>query len=121
MEKAKLTQGLVGAVGVAASDSPEGARAAQAVASMVGNMINMKYGRNDELESDALGLQLMHAAGYNPRAMIRVMEILREASSGNASRPEFMSTHPDPGNRIERINEALRAMFPNGVPSGLTP
>jgi beta-barrel assembly-enhancing protease len=121
MEKAKLTQGLVGAVGVAASDSPEGARAAQAVASMVGNMITMKYGRNDELESDALGLQFMHAAGYDPRALIRVMEILREASGGNASRPEFMSTHPDPGNRIERINEALREMFPDGVPSGLTP
>lgn len=105
--KAQLTQGLVTAVGVAGSDSVSGQRQTAAIAGMVGNMINMKYGRDDELEADALGLRFMLAAGYDPRSMIRVMEILREASGGSGQ-PEFMSTHPDPGNRIQHIESWLK-------------
>jgi predicted Zn-dependent protease len=107
MAKGQLTQGLVTAVGVAGSDSVAGQRQAAAVAGMVGNMINMKYGRDDELEADTLGLRFMLAAGYDPRSMIRVMEILREASGGSGQ-PEFMSTHPDPGNRIQHIESWLK-------------
>lgn len=119
MAKSELLQGLIGATTVAASDSYDSARAAQAIASTVGNLIQLKYGRTDELESDRLGLAFMAAAGYDPRSMIRVMEILR-AASGGGGQPEFASTHPDPGNRIESINEVLREMFPSGVPDGLT-
>lgn len=83
-------------------------------------MILMKYGRGDELESDRLGLRFMADAGYDPRALIAVMEILREASGGgDGGRPEFMSTHPDPGNRIEQIQQELARMFPGGVPGGM--
>ena len=63
-------------------------------------------GRDDELESDELGVLIMLQAGYDPEEMIRVMEILKEASGGNRV-PEFQSTHPDPDNRIERIREAI--------------
>ncbi|MFK7961173.1 MAG: M48 family metalloprotease, partial [Phycisphaerales bacterium] len=75
LAKGKLTQGLTGAV-AAASDDP---RAAAAMAQAVGNLLNMKYGRDDELESDGWGVQLTAAAGYDPRGMIRVMEILAAA------------------------------------------
>jgi predicted Zn-dependent protease len=78
----------------------------------------MKYGREDELESDRLGLLLMARAGYDPRSLMGVMEILRTASGGS-KQPEFMSTHPDPGNRIEQIKSTLQQMFPDGVPDGL--
>ncbi len=118
MAKSSLTQGLVQAVGVASSDSVQGARTAAAVASMVGNFINMKYGREDELEADKLGLRFMHAAGYDPRSMIRVMEILKEASGGS-SQPQFMSTHPDPGNRIQHIQGWITELFPGESFSGL--
>jgi len=113
--KEELTQGLTGAVVVASGD----ARAAQ-VAQMVGQMVNMKYGRDDELESDKLGVRFMVDAGYDPTAMIRVMEILRDAGGGG-SQPEFFSTHPDPENRIARIQQAIDELYPNGVPDGLTP
>ncbi len=113
--KSELTEGLIGAVVVAAED----ARAAQ-VASMIGNLVNMKYGRDDELQSDALGVQFMAQAGYDPRAMIRVMEILAEAGGGSGQ-PEFFSTHPNPENRIGEIEAAIQEIFPNGVPDGLTP
>lgn len=113
--KAALTDGLTGAVVVASGD----ARAGQ-VAAVVGQLVNMRYGREDELESDKLGVRFMVDAGYDPRAMIRVMEILRDAGGGGRQ-PEFFSTHPNPENRIEQIEQAIDALYPNGVPSGLEP
>jgi predicted Zn-dependent protease len=85
---------------------------------LVNQMVNMKFSRSDELESDRLGVKYMVQAGYDPHSMIDVMRILEESSS--AQRPvEFMSTHPDPGNRVQRIQEAIDELYPNGVPAGL--
>ncbi len=64
-------------------------------------------GRDDELESDELGVIFMIQSGYNPEEMIGVMEILKAAAGPNRV-PEFQSTHPDPDNRIEKIREAIR-------------
>ena len=55
-----------------------------------------------------------------PRAMVEVMRILAEAGGGGRQ-PEFFSTHPNPDNRIARIEEAVQEKFPNGVPAGLEP
>ena len=113
MAKADLTQGLLGAV-VVASESASSAQ----VAAVVGQMVNMKFGRDDELESDRLGVVFMSNAGYDPRAMIGVMEILARAGGG-ARQPEFFSTHPNPDNRIMQIRQAIDEIFPDGVPPGL--
>ena len=64
-------------------------------------------GRDDELESDDLGVRFMIRAGYNPEEMIGVMEILKDAAGPNRV-PEFQSTHPDPENRIEKIRESIK-------------
>jgi beta-barrel assembly-enhancing protease len=121
MSKAKLASGLVSATGVAGSGSYGGAQAGQAIAGQVASFLLLKYGRGDELESDRLGVRFMAAAGYDPRSLIDVMRILKEASGGEGRKgqPEFMSTHPDPGNRAERIKEEIQALFPKGVPEGL--
>lgn len=118
--KAQLTEGLTGAVVVAASDpeNPQSGQYAAQMAILIGQLVNMKYGREDELESDRLGVRFMAEAGYDPRALIRVMEIL-EASSEGARPPEFFSTHPNPENRIENIQQAIAAEFPDGVPEDL--
>lgn len=97
----ELTNGLVGAVGVASGDA-----SASQTAAMVAQLVNMQYGRSDELESDTLGVCLMLDAGYDPEAMIDVMNVLAEASGG-AQQPEFFSTHPNPQNRIQEIEEAI--------------
>ena len=122
LAKAQLTQGLTGAAVIAAYDpnNPRSTQASAAIAMMIGQLINMKFGRDDELESDKLGVQYMVEAGYDPRSMIKVMEVLREASQGGAP-PEFFSTHPNPDRRIERIEEAIAAVLPNGVPENLEP
>ena len=113
LAKQQLTQGLLGALVVGSGDYTT----AQ-IGQVVGGMINMRYGREDELESDALGIRIMAEGGYDPRAMIRVMEVLAGASGGSRQ-PEFMSTHPAPENRSARIKEAIQKQFPNGVPEGL--
>jgi predicted Zn-dependent protease len=99
--KQELTQGLTGAAVIASGDYSS----AQAI-QMIGNLVNMKYGREQELESDDLGVRFMGEAGYNPEALIGVMQILEQASGGS-SQPEFTSTHPSPANRIEKIKEAI--------------
>jgi predicted Zn-dependent protease len=59
-------------------------------------------------------------AGYDPRAMFGVMEILERAAGGGGP-PEFLSTHPKPANRVAYIRELLQSEFPGGVPEGLRP
>lgn len=107
LAKAKLTQGLTGAAAIATYDPENPAsRGGAVVAAMVGKLLNMRYGRDDELESDRLAVQLTGAAGYDPSAMVEVMRILEEASGG-AGGPEFLQTHPNPGNRIRHIEQAI--------------
>ena len=117
LAKAQFTQILVGAAGVAASDdqSNSGQRAA-AIAAMVGSLVNMRFSRKDENEADAFGVKYMSQASYDPREMIALMKILKEAS-GPGKQPEFLSTHPDPGNREEAIAAEIARLYPSGVPA----
>ena len=103
----ELTSGLSGAVVLATYDpgNPRSMATAQ-VAMLIGNLVTMKYGRGDELESDYLGVCLMHQAGYDEGQMLEVMRILDEASKGMRP-PEFFSTHPNPENRIGEIRAAI--------------
>lgn len=99
--KSGLTEGLINAVAIGS-----GSEGTAQMAAMIGQMINMKYGRDDELQSDELGVRFMCQAGYDPQGMIEVMQILKEAAGGQRQ-PEFASTHPDPENRGEKIKAAI--------------
>jgi predicted Zn-dependent protease len=120
LAKQKLTQGLVGAAGVAGSSDSSGGQQTAQMAAAIGQMVNMKYGRGDELEADKFGVKLMSEAGYDPRAMLGVMRTLASLSK-NGRTPEFFSTHPNPENRSTRIKEAINKLYPNGVPEGMKP
>lgn len=104
LAKQELTQGLIQATDIATGDPGMLQR-------FIGSMVNMKYGREDELESDRYGVKYLIDASYKPEAMIDVMTILKEASGGS-TRPEFMSTHPSPDNRIEKIKEYIKEYSP---------
>ena len=101
----ELAQGLTGAATMATYDpsNPNTGAIAQSVA----NMIQLKYGRGQELQSDNLGVRFMLEAGYNPEYLIDVMEILKKAAGPNRT-PEFQSSHPDPENRKEAIEAAIQ-------------
>jgi beta-barrel assembly-enhancing protease len=118
--KSQLAQGLVNAVGVAGSDDAGGGQRAAQMAALVAQMVQLKYGRSDELQSDTLGVRLMSEAGYDPRELLDVMRILEEASGGRGGQPEWMSSHPNPGNRQGVIQDAIGRRFPGGVPPELT-
>lgn len=122
LAKQNLTAGLTGAAVIAASDpeNPGRSRTGAMVAAAVGSLVTMKYGRSDELESDRLGVRFMAEAGYDPNAMIKVMKVLAESAKGGRQ-PEFFSTHPNPENRVEEIEKAIKTEFPQGLPADLKP
>lgn len=116
--KQQLGAAIVNAVGIAASDGIDGGRNATILARAVNEMVNLKYGREDELESDRLGFGFMTEAGYNPQGILELMTIL-DSARGGQRQPEFFSTHPDPGNRVERLKSIIAQNYPNGIPSNL--
>lgn len=101
IEKSRLGQSIVLGTGIAASGRRDGL-ATWALADLANEMIQLKFSREDESQADQRGLQFMTETGYDPRAMIDVMQILNEISAGG-SEPEFLQTHPDPGDRAEAI------------------
>jgi predicted Zn-dependent protease len=106
--KQQFASTLVTAVGIGTYDPrSDRGRAAAALAAACAELVNLKYGRDDELESDALGVRFMRQAGYQPRAMLDVMKVLAELSKGGRQ-PEFFSTHPNPDNRYARIQSLLQ-------------
>ncbi len=122
LAKAKLTQGLAGAAGVATYDPDNpGSVAGPVAAAAIAKLMTLKYGRDDELQSDNLAVRFTASSGYDPRSMVEVMKILGAARGDGPSGPEFFQTHPNPENRIARIEEAINQEFPSGLPGGLTP
>ena len=70
----------------------------------------LKYSREYEQQADLLGAQLMARAGYDPRQMANMFQTIQR-EGGGARAPEWLSSHPDPGNRYEAINREA-AMLP---------
>jgi predicted Zn-dependent protease len=118
LAKQQLGSTLVAAVGVATTDEYGRGRQGAAVAQVVNELATLRYGRADELESDRLGVRFMTEAGYDPRAMIDVMEVLRTARNTGGA-PEFLSTHPHPESRLEQLETIIAQEYPNGVPANL--
>lgn len=111
MAKGQLGTALVTAVGIGASDDRGRGQMAAYAAMMANQMLQLKYSRNDELESDNFGLKYMSQAGFTPAAMLDVMRILK-AASGSRGGSNILATHPDPDARIERIHAYLKENSP---------
>jgi predicted Zn-dependent protease len=118
LAKQQLGGALVTAVGVAASGGQDGGQSAAAIAQAANQLVDLRYGRKDESESDRLGLKFMLEAGYDPRGILEVMQILAK-SAGSGRQPEFLSSHPDPGNRLQALKAAIQKQFPQGLPRDL--
>ena len=101
MTEAKLAQ--IGQMAGAASVMDPGQM--QAVMAIYGYGRALPYARKHETEADYVGLMLMAAACFDPREAVPLWERM-SAASGGASQPEFASTHPNPGTRIQNL-EAL--------------
>ena len=118
--QSQLTQGLTGAAAIASYDpnNPGTSVARAAAAAMIAKLVSLRFSRNDELQADNFAVRFTPSAGYDPNAMINVMQML-EHQAGSSRQPEFMSTHPNPGNRIEELQKDIQQQYPQGVPTGL--
>ena len=65
----------------------------------------LPYGRSQESEADLLGLDYMARAGFDPRASINLWQNM--AKAGGPQPPEFLSTHPAHGTRMEQLSEHM--------------
>ena len=112
---------LATAVGVGASDNRNngGGYSAAIIAQLVNNMAQLKFSRTDESEADTYGLKYMAQAGYDPREMLGVMQILKEVA-GTGRSPEMLQTHPLPQTRLDAISAKLKEAYPSGVPDTLS-
>lgn len=74
-----------------------------------------KYSREYESQSDLLGARIMAAAGYDPRDLANMFQTI--AKQGGGRGPEWLSSHPDPGNRYDKINKEaqLLRVSPNPI------
>jgi Zn-dependent protease with chaperone function len=71
----------------------------------------LKYSRDAESEADYVGAKLMYETGYDPHEMARFFDRLKEEQGGSGG-PQFLSDHPDPGNRAEAVNNAISQLPP---------
>ena len=101
--KQAFTQGILGVLGAVVGGGTAGTLARLGMQIGAG-AISLKYSRNDEAQADAVGAIIMYRAGYDPRALAQFFEKLEsEGSSG----PQFLSDHPNPGNRSAAIDKEI--------------
>jgi predicted Zn-dependent protease len=110
MSRAQLAQlglGVVASVG-------EKFRQFAGLAGQGVSILFLKFGRDDENQSDTLGLRYMTRAGYDPHEMPKVFATLDRVSESQGLRatPQWLSTHPDPGNRIGNIEARIGRLAP---------
>jgi predicted Zn-dependent protease len=107
MSQAQLAQiGVIAAVIVKPELAQFGDLASQGL-----GLLFMKFGRDDETQSDDLGFRYMTSAGYSPTEMAEMFRTLERLGGGSTEGrvPEWLSTHPDPGNRVEKTLERTAA------------
>lgn len=109
-EKMSRSMATGSVIGIAASAL--GLSSGQAeLANLAGTVgLDLPHSRTQESEADKIGLELMARAGYNPNAAITLWQKM-QAHSGSGT-PQFLSTHPNSGNRIKHIQELLPAVMP---------
>src|ERR1700758_2710469 len=95
-----------------------GTLAAQGVGAAAG-MTFLKMGRDAEKQADLLGTDILYDAGYDPRGMVQFFEII-QGKYGNGD-SQFLSDHPNPGNRTEYVNAEIQTLPPRTQSVKTTP
>jgi predicted Zn-dependent protease len=100
-EKAALVSGILGAI--LGAGGTLGQLAAAGV-QFGAQGIMLKYSRSDEAQADSVGAIIMYKAGYNPQALA---DFFKKLASEGGSGPQFLSDHPNPGNREQAIQQEI--------------
>ena len=78
-----------------------------------------KYSREYESQADTLGAQIMANAGYDPHDLANMFQTIQQQSGGRGT-PQWLSDHPDPGNRYNAINREARFLHVSSNPIKVT-
>jgi predicted Zn-dependent protease len=108
MSVAMATQAGVAVAGVFSEDNAGAVMGVAALAAQYA--VQLPNSRTAETEADEIGIELAAKAGYNPNAAVTLWE--KMAAASGAGPPQFMSTHPSPGNRQEQLRELAPRMMP---------
>jgi Zn-dependent protease with chaperone function len=95
---------VLGAVGGIFGGSAVGSLARMGIQFGAGTML-LRYSREDEAQADSVGAIIMYKAGFNPMELAHFFEALAKEGGGG---PQFLSDHPNPGNRSEAIAKEIR-------------
>src|SRR6185295_7855358 len=68
----------------------------------------LKFSREYETQADLLGAQILARAGYDPMDLAKMFQTIEQ--QGGANGPEWLSSHPNPGNRYQRIADESRRL-----------
>jgi beta-barrel assembly-enhancing protease len=110
MQKSQMTQGLAGLAGaILGAKGGLIGELGQTGVQMGAGMILLKYSRGDEAQADEVGAMILYRAGYNPKALADFFKTL-EAQGGAG--PQFLSDHPNPGNRDLAIQNEIQPWPP---------
>ncbi|HUO59811.1 MAG TPA: M48 family metalloprotease [Candidatus Acidoferrales bacterium] len=105
--------GVIGALGSvlagAVLGNGVGGSLAQLGIQMGASGLVTRYSRTAETEADLMGAQIMYDAGFNPGSMVEFFDTLKQ--EGGQGVPEFLSDHPDPGNRAQNVQKVI-SRFP---------
>lgn len=118
MSQSMVAQGLGSVLSAASSSNPSLTSNLFMNAFGIGSQLGiLAFSRKDELEADRYGLRWAALAGYNPREAIPLWERMEKMAAGNTP-PEFLSTHPSEGHRIDELQkympDALKYYKPMG-------
>lgn len=102
--KTSTLQGLAGILGAVLPGNAAGSIARLGIQLGAGTL-SLKYSRADEAQADAVGAIIAYRAGYNPKAMADFFQKLEEQGG---SGPQFLSDHPNPGNREASIQKEIQ-------------
>ncbi|MFM1881212.1 MAG: hypothetical protein RLZZ344_1446 [Pseudomonadota bacterium] len=75
-----------------------------------GQLLGLKFSRDDETDADLVGLDISARAGYDPRSAVSLWRKMQAQSKG--APPQWLSTHPSSGSRIEEISRVLPRVLP---------
>ena len=105
----------LGTLGLILGGAVLGGQAGAQAGAVAATAWQTKYSREYETQADILGAQIMADAGYDPHDLANMFQTI--ANQGGSRAPQWLSSHPDPGNRYQKINAeaALLQVSPNPI------
>lgn len=107
--KSRVGWGLLGALAGVVVPGMGGALAEEGVG-MAQNLSYLHMSRTDEQEADLLGTEILYDAGYDPHGLVKMFQIIEQKYGAGGA--QFLSDHPNPGNRVEYVDKEIAQLPP---------